>query len=98
MGIRRRITDADWAGAHQREPWSGPTSQWGEDVNTRLDAMELMQKELIDHVRKNNELGDEILGLFRKSKRLGLALIAVLAFLGYSGLVAIWDWLQKHIR
>lgn len=98
MTIRRRITDDDWAGAHQREPWAGPTSQWGEDVNMRLDAMELMQKELIEHVRKNNELGDEILALFRKSKRLGLGLVAVLAFLGYSGLVAIWDWLQKHIR
>lgn len=95
--IRRRQDDEDWEGAKQRLPWAGPSSRWGEDVNTRLGNLELSINEVVKELQENNRLAGELLSVFQKSKRFGLALIGVMAFLGYSGIVAVIGWIQKHL-
>ena len=98
MSIRRRLGDDDWDGASHRTTVGGHTGPWADDVNTRLGQLELSLKDVIEHLKANNELATELLAIFQRSKRVGLALIGMLAFLGYSGIVALWDWLQKHLR
>lgn len=100
MSIRRRLGDDDWDGAAKRTTLGAPPSggAWADDVSTRLGQLELDLRDVIEHLKANNELGAELLAIFQRSKRVGLALVGMLAFLGYSGIVALWDWLQKHLR
>lgn len=97
METRRRAEDVNWEAAKNRRPWTGPTQNWGEDVNTRLGLLETSLKEVTAQLRINNENAADLLEVFNRSKKVGLALIAVLAFLGYSGILAVWTWVKTHI-
>ena len=88
--VRRRENDRDWEGAKQREPWDGSSSsQWGEDINTRLGALEIKVDQLVDSLI-------EPLRIFQRSKKFGLALITLALFFGWNGVLQIWDW-TKHL-
>lgn len=95
---RRRADDTSWEASKQRKPWDGPTSRWGEDVNTRLGTLEIGMAEVTEQLKKNNQLAGELLEVFYRSKKLGLAIIGILAFLGYSGIISIWNWIQSHLK
>jgi hypothetical protein len=41
---------------------------------------------------------NEMYSLFVKSRRFGLAVAALLVWLGWSGLVSVWDWFGKHLK
>jgi hypothetical protein len=96
--VRRRQGDQDWTGAEQRKPWEGPTNQWGDDVNTRLGDLEVGQEAMKRDLAENNQMTREMYNVFIRSRRFGIYVLAAALWIGWNGLVTIWDWLSKHIK